>query len=163
MCLSVTPFLGGGVWKRKVLSCHLCFISQANNGLLSIGKTDYMLTWEPNNLLKESDWPHCCLLGVILYIQCPQKALVFLWKRKVKVLVPQSYPMDCSSSGSSVHGILQVRILQWIDIPFSKGSFPPRDGTQISFTAGRFFTIWTTIWVHISLDSSYWTKPKKQE
>ena len=168
MCLSVTPFLGGGVWKRKVLSCRLCFISQANKGLLSIGKTDYMLTWEPNNLLKESDWPHCSLLGVMLYIQCPQKALVFLWKQKVKVLVPQSYPtlcdpMDCSSSGSSVHGILQARILRWIDIPFSRGSFPPRDGTQISFIAGRFSTIWITIWVHISLGSSYWTKQKKQE
>ena len=35
--------------------------------------------------------------------------------------------MDCSLSGSSVHGILQARILVWIAIPFSKGSSPPRD------------------------------------
>ena len=53
--------------------------------------------------------------------------------RKVKVLVAQSCltfcnPMDCSSSGSSVHGFLQARILEWIPIPFSRGSSQP--GTE---------------------------------
>ena len=38
-------------------------------------------------------------------------------------------PVDCSSPGSSVHGILQARILQWVAIPFSRGSSQPRDGT----------------------------------
>ena len=37
--------------------------------------------------------------------------------------------MDCSPPGSSVHGILQVRILEWVAIPFSRGSSPPRDPT----------------------------------
>ena len=68
---------------------------------------------------------------------------------KVKVLVAQSClflcnPMDCSLPGSSVHGILQVRILEWVAIPFSRGSSQPRDWTWISYIAGRFFTIWTT-------------------
>ena len=49
-------------------------------------------------------------------------------------------PMDCSSPGSSVHGIFQARILEWFAIPFSRGSSQPRDRTQISCTAGRFFT-----------------------
>ena len=40
--------------------------------------------------------------------------------------------MDCSPPGSSVHGILQVRILKWVAIPFSSGSFQPRDQTQVS-------------------------------
>ena len=40
--------------------------------------------------------------------------------------------MDCSPSGSSVHGILQVRILQWVAMPSSRGSSPPRDQTWIS-------------------------------
>ena len=53
-------------------------------------------------------------------------------------------PMDCSPSGSSVHGILQVRILEWVAIPFTKGSSWPMNQTQISCTAGRFFTIWAT-------------------
>ena len=48
-------------------------------------------------------------------------------------------PMDCSPAGSSVHGILQARMLEWVAIPFSRGSFQPRDQTQISYTAGKFF------------------------
>ena len=68
---------------------------------------------------------------------------------KAKVLVTQWWPslcntMDRSLPGSSVHGILQARILEWVPIPFSRGSALPRDWTQVSGTAGRFFTIWTT-------------------
>ena len=42
-------------------------------------------------------------------------------------------PMDYSSSGSSVHGILQARILEWVAMPSSRGSFPPRDQTRVSY------------------------------
>ena len=48
-------------------------------------------------------------------------------------------PMDCSPPGSSVHGILQARILEWV-IPFSRGSSQSRDRNQVSCIAGRFFT-----------------------
>ena len=51
--------------------------------------------------------------------------------------------MECSPPVSSVHGILQARTLGWVTIPFSRGSFQPRDWTQFSHsfcTAGRFFT-----------------------
>ena len=47
--------------------------------------------------------------------------------------------------GSSVHGTLQARILEWVAIPFSRGSSQPRDGTWVSCTAGRFFTDWAII------------------
>ena len=50
-------------------------------------------------------------------------------------------PMDCSLPSSSVHGILQARILEWVAIPFSKGSTPPRDQTWVSHIAGTFFTV----------------------
>ena len=50
--------------------------------------------------------------------------------------------VDCSPLGSSVHGILQARILEWVAIPFSRGSSWPRDWTQVSHTGGKFFTIW---------------------
>ena len=50
--------------------------------------------------------------------------------------------MDCSPPGSSVHGILQARILEWAAIFSSKGSSQPRDWICISYTAGGFFTIW---------------------
>ena len=48
-------------------------------------------------------------------------------------------PMDGNPPGSSVHGILQVRILEWVAIPFSRGSSQPRDRIQVSRIAGRFF------------------------
>ena len=41
-------------------------------------------------------------------------------------------PMDCSLPGSSVHGILQARILEWVATSFPRGSSPPRDWTQVS-------------------------------
>ena len=50
-------------------------------------------------------------------------------------------PMDCSPPGSSVHGILQARILEWVAIPFSRGSSGPRDRTQVSYITGRFSTV----------------------
>ena len=52
-------------------------------------------------------------------------------------------PMDCSLPGSSVHGIFQARILDWVAISFSKGSFQPRDWTWVSHIVRRRFTIWT--------------------
>ena len=51
-------------------------------------------------------------------------------------------PMDYSTPGSSVHGILQARILQWVAVPSSRGSSPPRDRPRVwcaSCIAGRFF------------------------
>ena len=49
-------------------------------------------------------------------------------------------PMDYSLPGSSVHGIFQTRVLERVTISFSRGSSQPRDQTQDSCTAGRFFT-----------------------
>ena len=53
-------------------------------------------------------------------------------------------PMDCSLPGSSVHGIFQARILEWVATSFSRGSSWPRDQTRVSRIAGRHFTIWAT-------------------
>ena len=66
---------------------------------------------------------------------------------KVKVLVTQSCltlrkPTDCSPPGSSVHSISQARVLEWVAITFSRGSSRPRDQTQVSRMAGKFFTVW---------------------
>jgi len=52
--------------------------------------------------------------------------------------------MDYSLPGSSVHGILQARILEWVAISSSRGSSRLRDQTQVSCSAGRFFTNWAT-------------------
>ena len=55
-----------------------------------------------------------------------------------------SGPMDCSPPGSSVHGIFQARILEWVAISFSRGSSQSRDWTQVSCIAGRCFNLWAT-------------------
>ena len=60
--------------------------------------------------------------------------------------VPQSCPtlfdpMDCSLLGSSLHGILQARVLEWVAIPFSRGSSRIRDRTQVSRVPGRRFNL----------------------
>ena len=52
--------------------------------------------------------------------------------------------MDCSLPGSSVHGISQARVLEWVAIPFCRGSSRPRDQTQFSCIKGKLFTIWAT-------------------
>ena len=79
-----------------------------------------------------------------------KSALRMRWPKSWSVSVTQSCPplcdpMDCSPPGSSVHGILQARILEWVAIPFSRGSSWTRDWTWVSFIAGRFFTTCTTI------------------
>jgi hypothetical protein len=65
---------------------------------------------------------------------------------EVKMLVTQSCltlcdPIDCNPPGSSVHGIRQARILEWVALSFSRGSSQPRKLNQVSCNAGRFFTI----------------------
>ena len=71
------------------------------------------------------------------------------WKKSAcgfyVLLVAQSYlalcnPMNCTP-GSSVRGIFQTRILEWVAIPYSRESSPPRDQTQVSYITGRSFTI----------------------
>ena len=65
------------------------------------------------------------------------------------VLVAQSCPtlcnpMDCSPTGSSVHRISQVRVLEWVAIPFPGDLSNSRNWTWVSGNPGRFFTIWAT-------------------
>ena len=54
-------------------------------------------------------------------------------------------PMECSPPGSSVHGILQARILEWVAISFSRGSSWLRNWTRVSCTTGGFLTDWAVI------------------
>ena len=73
---------------------------------------------------------------------------IISWKKKKRV----SYSvvstlcdcMDCNMPGSSIHGIVQARILAWVAIPFSRGCSSPRDQTHVSCTTDIFFAIWAT-------------------
>ena len=60
------------------------------------------------------------------------------------VKVDQSSPPVCNSMDYTVHGILQAKILEWVAFPFSRGSFQPRNRTQVSRFAGGFLTSWAT-------------------
>ena len=64
----------------------------------------------------------------------------------LKVLTTQSCltlcdPMDCSPPGSSVQGLLQARILEWVAMPSSRGSSRPKDQTCVSHIVGGFITV----------------------
>ena len=82
--------------------------------------------------LSASFFPHLC---------CPTLCVCVL----IALLCPNLCDSkDCSLSESSVHEILQARILECIVIPFSRGSSRPRDQIRVSCIAGRFFTNWAT-------------------
>ena len=93
-------------------------------------------------------------ISMILYrkIKQQQSQNTELYKKNllcVLILLAQSCltlcnPTDCSLPGSSIHGIFQARILEWVAVSFSMGSSQPRDWTQVSHIAGWFFTVWTT-------------------
>ena len=95
---------------------------------------------------RPKDWTCIsCISRQILYHCTTGEAQVNV----LGVLVAQSCltlcdPVDCGLPGPSVHGILQARVLEWIAIPLSRGSFLPRYRTLVSFIADRFFSIWAT-------------------
>ena len=68
----------------------------------------------------------------------------FFCLSKVKVQVPQLCPTLCDSTDYTAHGILQARTLEWVAFSFTRGSSQPRDWTQVSSIAARFFTSWAT-------------------
>ena len=66
------------------------------------------------------------------------------WTEVAQSCLTLSDPIDCSLPGSSVHGILQAIVLEWVTISFSRGSSRPRDRTRVSHIGGRRFNLWTT-------------------
>ena len=87
----------------------------------------------------------CCYLNVMVYGNESGPSVSLCMCMLVTQLCPTlCNPMDSSLPGSSVRGILQARTLEWIPIPFSKGSFRPRDQTWVSCVTGGFFTVWAT-------------------
>ena len=77
-----------------------------------------------------------------------QSFLVRRMNLKVKVKVTLLCLTLCNSMHYTVHGILQVRILEWVAFPFSRRSSQPKDGTQVSHIPGGFLTSWVTREAH---------------
>ena len=74
-------------------------------------------------------------------ITLPTKACIVKENEVAQSCATLCDPMDCSPPGSSIHGIFQARIWEWVAISFSRGSSQPRDQTWVSLIAGRRFTI----------------------
>ena len=109
------------------------------------------------------------VLGVGCHCLLRHIMLVSYNMKKVKVLVTQlcsalCNPMECSPPSSSAHGILQARILEWAVMPSSRGSFQPRDQTQVFRTADGFLTVWNQPWIFIERTdaealATWWKEP----
>ena len=86
-----------------------------------------------------------CMFGVVPIMFCSLHWLFYSIPFIFTQLCPTLWdPMNCIPPDSSLHGILWARILMMVAISFSREIFQPRDRTQISHTAGRFFTVWAS-------------------
>ena len=103
------------------------------------------------------DWTQVfCIAGGFFTSWATREALIIVACCNIMCFVIQLCltlcdPMDCSPPDPSVHGILQARILERVAMSSSRASFQPRDRTQVSCIAGRFFTIWATREVQVIL------------
>ena len=93
----------------------------------------------------------CCMAKTQLYTYMHSVLIFFsimVYNRKENEVTQSCLtlcdPMDCSLPGSSVHGIFQARVLEWVAISFSRRSSWPRDWTRVSHIVGTHFTIWAT-------------------
>ena len=130
-------FLNFDLQGKKVflLPCFPWLLPNHEHGLRFLGPCQQERC--PRESREERSWGSGCLDNLVLQ-----------GLPNVKVLATQSCltlckPMDCSPPVSSVHGILQARILEWVAMSFSRGSSHPRDRT-LHWGAGRLSTIWDT-------------------
>ena len=115
-----------------------------------IGKTSD----SQNNPKEERSWGHhASWFKTILQSYSNQNSIVLVlktdiqtsgielkWSKATQSCPTLGDPMDCSLQGSSVHGIFQARVLEWVAISFSRGSSKARDRTEVSCIANRWFT-----------------------
>ena len=97
-----------------------------------------LLHWQVGSLpLTTPGKPHMCVCMYIYRYVC-------MCAKSLQLCLTLCGLMNCSPPGSSVHGILQAGILEWVGMSSPGGSSWPRDRTWVSCIAGRFFTIWAT-------------------
>ena len=137
------------VW-NTVPSVGLAFIVRRLDSCPTETNWCHLLSFDPECPLWLRHQPRCHFItpsklcwvpSVMEFLLCKQND-----KRQVLLVsrVRLCDPMDYSRPGSSVHGMLQARILEWLAIPFSRGSSWPRDWAPGACIAGRFYTVWAT-------------------
>ena len=124
------PLSQAAVGKLSVAFCR----GQVVNSSASAAQ---WVLWHPFSSAVVSENSHRCIckwVGVAVFQES------FIYENKCNSLSLTLWdPMDCT-----VHGTLQARILEWVGFAFSRGFSQPRDRTQVSCIAGRFFTSWAT-------------------
>ena len=108
---------------KEVVSCK-SFLWHYSKAIIS-------RKWQSSHYNKEKQKQHKCLIIDVKWSEVKSLSHVRLCD-----------PVDCSQPGSSVHGILQARILERVAISFSRGSSRSWDQTQVSHIAGRRFNLW---------------------
>ena len=86
----------------------------------------------------------CHSLSFKTFLSFISRLLVAIWSEVAQLCLTLCDPMDCSLPRSSVHGIFQAGVLQWVAISFSRASSRPRDWTRVSHIISRCFTVWAT-------------------
>ena len=133
----------------QLLSCVWLFVSPwtvTHQASLSITNSRGLLKLMSIESYRKNYFCFFCLkrqLGIISIFKSSPSVLSCV---QVQMLVTQwcwilCNPIDCSPPGSSVHGILQARILEWVAISFCSWSSQSRNRTQVSSLAGRFYTL----------------------
>ena len=144
-----------------VLAIKVCIFKKRKRKLSNeIRKKTLWMRLDNADVTPKCQWIKATLQGKLSegYKETLGIVLVTSYKSmKMKVLVAQSYLTPCVAlPGSSVHGILQARILEWEAIPLFRGSSRLRDQTRVSYIAGRFFTIWATRETRKSTVTAIW-------
>ena len=116
----------------------------------------WLLSYQPGHLLKLSILGLTSSRPAAAHMLLPRPGVAFR-SRTLQMLLWYPLPVSekwkwksqscltfCNPMDYTIHGILQARILEWVAVPFSRGSSQPRDWTQLSHIAGRFFTSWAT-------------------
>ena len=151
--LRLSTQLGSYTWD----TCRISSLGCLEKKLSSLQLILIEGQWVPVVLCFFYPWGYCCLFGNLLYLLT--SSISTRWSKtlldnyyyrlnslKVKSLshVQTLDSMDYNLPGSSIHGVLQARVLEWVAISFPRGSSWPRERTQVSCIVGRHFTIWDT-------------------
>ena len=137
------------VW-NTVPSVGLAFIVSRLDSCLTETNWCHLLSFDPECplWLRHKSRFHFTTPSKRCWVPSVMEFLPYKQNDKRQVWVVESYPfcdpMNYSWPGSSVHGMLQARILEWLAIPFLRGSSWPRNWAPVSCIAGRFYIIWAT-------------------
>ena len=144
------------LWIPFHRTCLLCLFTGQPSPLPSfpsvLGAHGFLHSWRDPVVCSASQIMHVFLRIFIMNFPLEKPPGLVLFSTESKFLMLSGAqvlqlcptfcdPMDCSPPGSSVPGILQARLLEWIAMPSSRGSSRPRDGSWVCCIAGGFFTV----------------------